>query len=411
MKYFFVSTLCLIFFTATFAQKGIRLKKLVNKKSSPYSNMPLSMVQIPTGTFVMGDKTDTSTILKREQGKSVLISGFYISTSEVTNAQYREFVDWVRDSIAARLLGGSYINENAGDTTINWKLASKINYADNDVLAKLEPLLSDPAKTLGNRRVIDPEKLIYAMRGFNYQEAAKLENKGRNPNEFFYKYDVKVYPDTLCWMRDFGYSNNEQMAVSYYHSSKYVNYPVVGVSWKQANAYCDWMTKHKIHVLQNKNKLSEGGKCRLPTEAEWEYASALNSGLTSDQVQERRGLFNRNRNNKEENPTSAKDEKIFPIYVNYGSSGKIGLYNMEDNVSEWTVTSYYEAGENFQNRFNPDIQWGTPDSESRYKRRKVVRGGSWKDTPMFKNTENHFYEDMDATHSYLGFRIVLNLPE
>src|SRR5690606_7555195 len=103
----------------------------------------------------------------------------------------------------------------------------------------------------------------------------KKENRDRNPTEFIYKYEIPIYPDTLCWLRDFGYSNNEHMAVNYFSSPKYQNFPVVGVSWNQANAFCDWITKQKIYPYQIKNKLSQGGRCRLPTEAEWLYAASL----------------------------------------------------------------------------------------------------------------------------------------
>lgn len=393
MKILLVSLFSIFCITAT-AQKGLRLKKLVTKKSVSSSTLPLSMVEIPTGTFVMGNENDSSSVTRREQMKPVLISGFYISQTEVTNAQYKEFVNWVRDSIAARTLGGEYISVNSGDTTINWKLASKINYASPDVWARLNDMQADPEKMIGNKKAFDPQKLQYLIQGFNYQEAAKKVNKDRNPNEFIYKYTVPIYPDTLCWMRDFGYSNNEQMAVGYFANPKYQNYPVVGVSWNQANAYCDWMTKHKIQEYQNKNKLAEGGKCRLPTEAEWEYASSLNA----------------TENNKPAEGEAAQG-RIFPVYVNSSKKGEAGLYNMADNVSEWVVTSYYEGGENFQNRFNPDIQFGTPQSQSKFQRRKVVRGGSWKDSPSLVTTQNRSYDDMDATHSYLGFRVVVNLPQ
>lgn len=390
-----VLAVLLCFSNFGFSQKGIRLKKLVNKKTSSSTTIPLSVVEVPTGTFMM--RVRNSLDNSQEEKKPVLISGFYISASEVTNAQYKEFVDWVRDSIAARTLGGSYIKIIAGDTTINWKQASKINYSDAKIIEGLNSLLIDPKKSLDQKRTIDPEKLIYLMQGFNYQEAAKLENKGKNPNEFIFRYNVAVYPDTLCWMRDFGYSNNEQMAVNYYSSAKYQNHPVVGVSWKQANAFCDWMTKHKIYIEQGKNKNSQGGKCRLPTEAEWEYAATLNEVDAT--------------NAKRKQDAADVSEKLFPEEVEAGSKGKLGLYSMADNVSEWTLTSYYEGGESFLNRFNPDIQWGTPDSESKLKRRKIIRGGSWKDIPSLTQPEARSYEDMDAAHSYIGFRVIVNLPQ
>ncbi len=394
MRYLFLFAVLLLIVNASYGQKkATRLKKLVSKNSEVSSTAPLQMIEIPTGTYTPQRPGD-SLSGEKENVKPVLISGFYISQTEVTNAQYKEFVNWVRDSIAAKMLGGTYIEvSQANDTTINWKNASKINYSDPEIVSKLPGIFLDPSRTIGQRRQLDPEKLVYLMEGFNYTEAAKKENAGRNPNEFIYKYIVPVYPDTLSWMRDFGYSNNEQMAISYYDSPKYQNFPVVGVSWIQANAFCDWLTKHKINTQQSKNKIAEGGKARLPTEAEWDYAAKLNS-------------FENDKTGDE-----AKIERIFPTYVLAGNKGKIGLYNMADNVSEWTLTSYYEGARNFQNRFNPDIQWGTPDSKSTSQRRKVVRGGSWKDSPVLLTPHNRSYDDMGATHSYLGFRIVVNLPQ
>ncbi|MGJ7033907.1 SUMF1/EgtB/PvdO family nonheme iron enzyme [Niabella hirudinis] len=392
-----------------YSQKSISLRKVVSKKSEIGATLPMSVVEIPAGTFFMGNHGDSTSPTSQEQQRPVLISGFYMSATEVTNAQYHEFVNWVRDSVVAKRLGGQYVSVAGNDTMINWKAASKINYSDPAILAQLGDLVLDPSRTISQKRMIDPDKLIYALEGFNYQEAAKKENKGRDAKDFVYRYTVQVYPDTLAWMRDFGYSNNEQMAVNYFSSAKYQNYPVVGVSWKQASAYCDWMTKHKILSRQSKHRGSAGGKARLPTEAEWEYAASLNAKDDTKKAQtSNEGADTMGNNTKAAVPGEGK---IFPVYVRGAKKGDFGLFNLSDNVSEWTTTSYYEGGENFQNRFNPDIQWGTPESESKAQRRKVVRGGSWKDTPTFMTTENRSFEDLDASHSYLGFRIVVNMPE
>lgn len=409
------------------AQTGVRLRKIVKHKSKQLYGLPLSMVKVPTGTFVEGGQNDadTNNVASNEQKHPVLISSFYISTTETTNAQYKEFVRWVQDSIAALNLGGEYVTIKDGDTSINWKNAEKINYGDPAVMSKLSNLLLDPAKSLSHRPEIDPEKLVYEMKGFDYQEAAKIENKGRNPKDFVYRYQVEVYPDTLVWMRDFGYSNNEQMATSYFASDKYKNFPVVGVSWKQASAYCDWFTKERINKEQRTHKMAVGGQCRLPTEAEWAYAASLNdkelnvgagargqdavvdSSASGNDKKSRR----RNKTEEEDEAVSLQGNKLFPEKVIEGKHGKYGIYNLADNVSEWTNTAYYAGGSNFENRFNPDIQWGTIDSESKSKRRKVVRGGSWKDTPQFTDVANRFYEDLGTAHSYIGFRVVVNLPE
>lgn len=411
-----VFTVCLIGLLvlstgASEAQTGVRLRKIVKQKSQRLLGLPISMVKIPTGTYTPGGAgdADSNNIASNESRRPVLISSFYISTTETTNAQYKEFVSWVRDSIAARDLGGEYLTITEGDTSINWKNAVRINYQDPAVMAKLTSLLLDPSKSLSRHPQIDPAKLVYEMTGFDYQEAAKLENKGRSPRDFVYRYTVQIYPDTLVWVRDFGYSNNEQMATSYYASDKYKNYPVVGVNWKQATAYCDWFTKHRINREQRDNHMAVGGQCRLPTEAEWAYAASLNDedlNKAGSGDNRRRG-----RADDRERETALQDNKLFPEKVIEGKHGKIGIYNLADNVSEWTNTSYYAGGANFENRFNPDIQFGTMDSQSTSQRRKVLRGGSWKDTPQFTDVANRFYEDLGVAHSYIGFRVVVNLPE
>lgn len=418
-----------------YGQKVQHLKSVVSGNKGSVLGLPLQVVEIPTGTFDMGaGSTDTLSLASRQR-HPVLISDFYISTTEVTNAQYKEFTDWVRDSIAAYLLGGKYltVDKKTGDTTINWKMASHINYSAPDNIQKLASILLSPDQTLSHRYQVDPQKLVYVMSGFDYQEAAKKENQGKNPNDFRYHYEVKVYPDTLVWMRDFGYSNNEDMALSYYSSPKYKNYPVVGVNWKQANAYCDWFTKQRIYAEQRSMKMAVGGQCRLPTEAEWAYAADMNeNGTKADREKLKEELRKQAERDKKRAARKHKDKKgnngaaidstadadmiggdetLFPQNVTYGMRGRFGIFGMPDNVSEWTNTSYYEGGDNFENRFNPDIQWGKIDSDSKSKRRKVVCGGSWKDTPQFKSVYNRFYDDMDEAHSYIGFRVVVNLPQ
>ena len=66
---------------------------------------PPGMVYIPPGTFHMGPSDEDVNYAYTARNKQVSISGFWMDATEITNNEYRQFTNWVRDSIAAKLMG------------------------------------------------------------------------------------------------------------------------------------------------------------------------------------------------------------------------------------------------------------------------------------------------------------------
>jgi sulfatase modifying factor 1 len=178
----------------------------IHKGASPSArggmSRPDGMAFIPPGTFHMGPSDEDVNYNFTARNKEVSISGFWMDKTEITNNQYRLFVYKVRDSLAAIRLG--YMKASpAGDTAIDWKKASTIKWGDKNTLEKLNDLILAPDNRLYGKMEIDPDMLVYSIQGFNLEEAAKRENAGRPRKDFIYRYAQKIYPDTLCWMRDF----------------------------------------------------------------------------------------------------------------------------------------------------------------------------------------------------------------
>src|ERR1700704_5906297 len=74
-----------------------------------YQADPYGMVYIPAGSFNMGPSDQDISYSITSQSKTVTVPAFYMDNTEITNNEYRQFVDWVRDSLAHRLLGGEHL--------------------------------------------------------------------------------------------------------------------------------------------------------------------------------------------------------------------------------------------------------------------------------------------------------------
>lgn len=383
----------------------------VSPSSRSSMGKPLGMVYVPPGTFHMGPSDEDINYNFTARNKSVSISGFWMDATEVTNNEYRQFVWWTRDSLAAIELGFMKTGAN-GDTAIDWKKATTVKYGDRATLEKLTKLVLAPDNRLYNKMEIDPDKIVYNLQGFDLKEAAKRENASRPRKDFIYRYDQKVYPDTLVWMRDFSYSYNEPMTKRYFAHPSFGNYPVVGVSWKQAIAFCHWRSHYLNSYLESKKKSVESD-FRLPTEAEWEYAAR---GGRTQSMFPWGNYYLRNKkgcllaNFKPGRGNYPEDGGFYTVRADAYWPNDFGLYNMAGNVSEWTSSYFYEGAYNFQHDMNPDIRYNALDTDPPRMKRKVLRGGSWKDVGYFLQTSTRAYEYQDTAKSYIGFRCVIDLP-
>jgi formylglycine-generating enzyme required for sulfatase activity len=219
---------------------------------------------------------------------------------------------------------------------------------------------------------------------------------------------IPVYPDTLCWVNDLTYSNGKEMANYFWHPA-YDNYPVVGVTWKQAKAFSVWRTQ-----LLNNFLVSNGdiylNDFRLPTEAEWERAARGDLALQSypwggPYIRNASGCFLGNF--KPMRGRYFEDGGVYTVKVYSYNPNNYGLYCMAGNVSEWCESAYDETSYEFMDDVNPEFSYDAKKWEPEVMKRKVIRGGSWKDVGHYLNVGSRSYEYQDTAKSYVGFRNVM----
>lgn len=369
---------------------------------------PYGMVYIPSGTLHIGQSDQDINNSLIQKPKSVSIQGFFMDETEITNNEYRQFVYFVRDSIARKLLGEPYIDADNG--AVNWD--EKIDWEDEESQEALAPLYTPENQRILGRKDINTKMLNYVYYWVDFKTAAADVN--RNNPDFDRSTVIKsevvnVYPDTLCWVHDFAYSYNEPMTRNYFWHPAFDNYPVVGIKWKQAMAFGKWRTRFWNDYRTQRGEVIND-EFRLPTESEWEYAARGGRDISPYPWG---GPYMRNKkgcilaNFKPGRGDYPDDGGFYTVKADAYFPNDYGLYCMAGNVAEWTSTAFYENGYHFSHDLNPDIQYNAADSDPITMKRKVIRGGSWKDVAYICQTGTRSYEYQDTSKCYIGFRDVI----
>ncbi len=408
----------------------------VQRRASFYEPDPFGMLFIPQGSFNMGPNDMDIASTMSSQSKTVSVRSFWMDETEITNSEYRQFVYWVRDSIARQLLGEQfeeflisedYLGNEIDPPFLNWD--EPVEWDNEEYAEILDEMFLAENERFFRRKEIDTRKLTYEYEWVDLLQASKRSNrynfetkqyegvvydqKGeeREINDrsaFIMKDAVNVYPDTLCWIADFTYSFNEPWTEKYFWHPGFDEYPVVGVNWKQATAFCIWRTQLLNNYLKSKGE-PVVNNYRLPTEAEWEYAAR---GGLAHAMYPWGGMYTRNdkgcflANFKPLRGRYGDDGGMTTMSVGSYSPNDYGLFDMSGNVAEWTSSAYDESAYTFTHDFNPTYKYNALPDDPHVMKRKVLRGGSWKDVGYFLQNGTRTYEYQDSSKSFIGFRCV-----
>jgi formylglycine-generating enzyme required for sulfatase activity len=311
-----------------------------------------------------------------ESEKMVEEPSFFISKTEVSNAEYRQFVEYC----IARWM---YRNRP--------EIVQKYRWESPEYVQAVQAWLESSSATAAASGAVSSTTVQAPAKNW-----AELYMSELDWDKITYN-GSSIFPNTNSWVMDFPYSYNEPMKEYYFVHPAYDKFPVVGVSNSQAKLYCSWYT------LENAQKEKEGYEIvyRLPTETEWERAASVvaekrskkssGSPVYNDFLRNSKGCYIAN---------------FRPLAGNFGIDGAIyatavesyfpndaGCYNMQGNVAEWTSTEIvYRVGESTEEgHIIKGGAWTLPEAACTVGARAILYYGVAGEEP--------------AT-SYVGFRMV-----
>jgi len=212
----------------------------------------------------------------------------------------------------------------------------------------------------------------------------------------------EIYPDTTVWVRDFTHHLGDPLMIYYFAHPAFDNYPVVGVDWQAASYFCQWRTAYLNDYRQSRGEWILPD-FRLPTEAEWEYASRGGRDMAkypwgNPYIRNAKGCLLANFKPGRGNYFDDGYAYTAPVYSFF--SNDYGLFEMSGNVSEWCLDAYHPSSVPLVWDLNP--QYIDEDEP-----RKIIRGGSWKDIAYFCETGTRAYEYEDTARAFIGFRCAM----
>ena len=443
----FTAILTLLISCGKSSDKG----ELVGVKGAKWRpEKPFGMSLVPGGSYIMGKSDQDLAGVDDAPTKTVTVPSFYMDETEITNSEYRQFVEWVKDStmrvqlalmaegspnsgegkdknisissfafddfdekseknskgnnVYEKYMWDTYYSNSINDPDKYRKLNKKNKlikdtkkYPDQNYAEVMDSMYVPLEQSYNGIRTLNVDKLKFRYSWMDIQASVKAKKRIVKDTTF------KVYPDTTVWIKDFNYSYNEPMHNDYFWHKAYGEYPVVGVKHDQAVAFCEWRTLYKNSYVKSKKKGRDlVNKFRLPSEAEWEYAAR--GGLKSA-TYPWGGPYTKNTRNcflanfKPNRGDYAADNALYTVEVDSYDPNGYNLYNMAGNVAEWTATAYDPGAYEFVSTMSPNII----DHKNK---RKVVRGGSWKDVAYMLQVSTRDYEYADSARSYIGFRTV-----
>ena len=170
--------------------------------------------------------------------------------------------------------------------------------------------------------------------------------------------------------------------------------PVINVSWDDSQGYVKWLSQNNKKGLQ----------CRLPSEAEWEYAARAGSTTKypwGDNTSHEQANYGTDVCCK--GLAKGHDQWVNTAPVGSFPENKWGLQDMHGNIWEWVQDPWHN---DYKGAPINGAVWDKGGDEGR----RVLRGGSWLRSPLSLRSAGRGSSLPDSRYYSIGFRVVCSPP-
>lgn len=260
--------LCFIISMQALAQDGVDLrsiKKEIGKTDKMLATEFAAIKLIPAEILMRQYEChDSSGFYSSEKNSA---DSFYISQYEVTNMQYRQFLEYIQDSIVRKLMG--YVKQDADGNEYN-DLTKKFDITQYyKRMEKIDICPITPMDYFSFTPLFITSNGVTHMRLRSFIYSYKVEKK---------RIEVPVIPDTAYWKLGAARYLKKPVVMDDFWLPSINNFPVTGINVNQAKAFCHWKTKQLKNALGNNSTFDI--IFSLPTKSQWEAAAV--SGLLPD---------------------------------------------------------------------------------------------------------------------------------
>ena len=330
------------------------------KKASKKQEAGPGLVFVEGGTFTIGKVEDDVMHDWNNTPTQQHVQSFYMDETEVTNAMYLEYLDWVKKVFPPTEENYKHIYEGASPDTLVWR--NRLGYNE----------------TMTNNYLRHPSYADYPVVGVNWIQAvefakwrtqrvneALLEKNGylkKNAKSLDVTAEQNFDTETYLNSPTLAYGGNAEIVLPGRKGARKAPKGKNGASAEPTNIYA----QRSSGIL-----LPE---YRLPTEAEWEYAAAADVGQREYNIYKGQKKYPWSGSYTRSGKRQSKGDQLANFKQGNGDYGGIagwsddgaditnevkkypandfGLYDMAGNVAEWVLDVYRPIVDNESNDFN-----------------------------------------------------------